>query len=75
MQGGVYVVVGGARPVVDGDGDVVNKAAVAGVVKIDEACDLVAVEQYVVFEQIGVDDAAGQIGIGALGEIGDFILQ
>ena len=44
------MVVGGARPVVDGDGEVVNKAAVAGVVKIDEACDLVAVEQYVVFE-------------------------
>ena len=50
LQGGVYVVVGGARPVVDGDGDVVNKAAVAGVVKIYKACDLVAVEQYVVFE-------------------------
>ena len=75
LQLRVDSVVGQARPVVYGDGEVVHKAAVAGVVEIDETGYLNAVEQHVVFEQVGMDDAVRQVAVGVGGEKSDFVLQ
>mgnify|MGYP007085154616 CR=1 FL=1 len=75
LQLRVDSVVGQARPVVYGDGEVVHEAAVAGVVEIDEAGYLNAVEQHVVFEQVGMDDAVRQVAVGVGGEKSDFVLQ
>ena len=75
LQLRVDAVVGQARPVIYGDGEVVHEAAVAGVVEIDEAGYLNAVEQHVIFEQVGMDDAVRQVAVGVGGEKGDFVLQ
>ena len=53
----------GTRPVIDGNGQVVHEIALAGIVKVDETRNIVAVYQYIVFEQVGMNDAVWQIAV------------
>ena len=53
----------GTRPVIDGNGQVVHEIALAGIVKVNETRDIVAVYQHIVFEQVGMNDAMGQIAV------------
>ena len=64
-----------ARPIVYGNRQIVHKAAVARIIKINETGHLSAVQKHIVFEQIGVDDAAGQVRVRIRHLMGDFIVQ
>ena len=69
------VVVGITRPIVHGNRQIVHKAAVARIIKINETGHPSAVQKHVVFEQISVDDAAGQVRVRIRRLMGDFIMQ
>ena len=60
--GDVEGVVGLEAPGVERDGDVVDERIVAGEVEIDQSRQLLAEEEHVVGEQVGVDDALRQVG-------------
>ena len=60
--GDVEGMIGLKSPGVEADRDVIGEDVVAGERKVDQARKLVAEEEDVVIEEIGVDHALGQIG-------------
>ena len=54
VSGGIYA------PFIGSNRDIVGKHIVTGVVKINEAAECIAIKQYVVTEQIAMNDAMWQ---------------